>query len=136
MKKIQIIGNVTKDAEVYNTHDKSAVNFTVAVNEKYKDRTGQEQKRTTFVKCVLWVKTAGIASYIKKGLKVYVDGNPETEAYLNKEHIAMANLKIIVKDIQFLNNPNKSETAEENSVLASDNSSETLVPTPDDDLPF
>ena len=139
MKKIQIIGNVTRDAEVQTiATDRSAINFTVAVNERWKDKSGQKMERVTFIKCTLWCKNPSMSQYIKKGLKVWVSGSPEAEAYTGSEGKAVANLKIIVRDIEFLNNPSKQSNSETSNDSSSNNnlSEETFIPNDGQDLPF
>lgn len=138
MKKIQIIGNVTRDAEVHAiAPERSAINFTVAVNERYK-KDGQKIEKVTFVKCALWCKNPSMSQYIKKGLKVWVSGSPEAEAYMGAGEKPVANLKIIVRDIEFLNNPSKQSTSETSNDSSSNNnlSEETFVPNDGNDLPF
>lgn len=133
MKKIQVIGNVCKDAEVHTiAPERSAVNFTVAVNERYKDKQGVKQEKVSFIKCVIWCKMPSIAQYIKKGMKIYVEGSPEAEAYVGNDGKVVANVKIIARDIQFISSA-KQTTAPSAST---DSESDLLSPTPDDDLPF
>jgi single-strand DNA-binding protein len=137
MKKIQAIGNVTKDAAVRSFEGgKNAVNFDIAVNERWKDKSGAKHEKVTYIKCVMWCKVTTIAQYIKKGMKVFVEGSPETEAYIGgTENKPISNLKIVVKDIEFLSSTNRSSGAPEDESRHSP-SNDTLVPTPDDDLPF
>jgi len=76
MKKISIIGNVTKDAEVRAFEGgRSVINFDVAVNERFKDRNGQKQERTSYIRCAMWREVTTIAQYITKGTKLYVEGS-------------------------------------------------------------
>lgn len=132
MRKMQIIGNVTKDAEVRDANGKKVINFSIAVNEKYKDRSGVKQEKTFFYNCVDWRERTTIAEYITKGTKVYVDGTPEIEKYQNKEGETVTNIKITVRDIELLGGGKKSE-AQDQSML-----NESFIPESNDgsDLPF
>jgi len=130
MKKISIIGNVTKDAEVRAFEGgRSVINFDVAVNERYKDKNGQKQERTSYVRCAMWRENTSIAQYILKGTKLYVEGSPDADAYVNKEGKAVGNLKINVREIEFLGSAKKADSS-------SGSSEDTLVPSANDDLPF
>ena len=40
MRRIQVIGNLTANAEVREVSNKKAINFSLATNEKYKDSNG------------------------------------------------------------------------------------------------
>lgn len=131
MKKIQIIGNVTKDAEVRAFEGgRSVINFDVAVNERFKDRNGQKQERTSYIRCAMWREVTTIAQYITKGTKVYVEGSPDVEAYTNKEGKAVGSLKINVREMEFLGSAKKTDSGSGSS------HEESLAPSANDDLPF
>lgn len=131
MKKISIIGNVTKDAEVRAFEGgRSVINFDVAVNERYKDKNGQKQERTTYVRCAMWREVTTIAQYITKGTKLYVEGSPDADAYVNKEGKAVGNLKINVREIEFLGGPKKTDSGTGSS------SEDVPAQSTHDDLPF
>lgn len=80
MFKTIITGNLTADAEVRVTPNQHHVcNFTVAVNHGTK-----EKPNTTFVECAVWGKRAegSLPSFLTKGQKVLVEGEPACRAYL------------------------------------------------------
>lgn len=131
MKKISIIGNVTKDAEIRSFEGgRSVINFDVAVNERYKDKNGQKQERTSYMRCAMWRENTSIAQYITKGTKLYVEGSPDADAYINKEGKAVGNLKINVREIEFLGGAKKTDSSGNTS------SEDVLTPSANDDLPF
>lgn len=76
--KLSIIGNVGGDATLGTLPSGTPVaDFSVAVNETFKDRNQQEQSRTTWVKCSIYGKRAeALAPYITKGIAVFVSGKP------------------------------------------------------------
>ena len=132
MKKISIIGNVTKDAEVRAFEGgRSVINFDVAVNERYKDKNGQKVERTSYIRCALWREVTTIAQYITKGTKIYVEGSPDADAYINKDGKAVGNLKINVRELEFLGSAKKTETSGSSSP-----GEDVLTPSVNDDLPF
>ena len=132
MKKISIIGNVTKDAEIRRFEGgRSVINFDVAVNERYKDRNGQKAERTTYVRCAMWRENTSIAQYITKGTKLYVEGSPDADAYVNKEGKAIGNLKVNVREIEFLGSATKK--SESGSGAPAE---DVFAPSANDDLPF
>lgn len=139
MRKTEIIGNITRDAEVRTlTSGRSVINFDLATTEKWKDKnSGEKKEKTYYTKCALWRDKTAIAQYLTKGVKLYVEGSPEVEAWINQEGKAVGNVKINVREIEFLGGGKKNENA---TVAPASNSVETsegtLVPTPDSDLPF
>lgn len=133
MKKISIIGNVTRDAVVRDAGNRKAIGFGVAVNERFKDRNNVQQERTTFFNCTIWRNdNTAIAQYITKGKKVFVEGIPDIDTY-EREGKTVASIKINVRDIELLGGPAKTENAEAAETVSEEISSE---PAENDDLPF
>ena len=48
MIKLQVIGNLGKDAVLNNVNGKSVINFTVAHTERFKDAQGVQKDKTTY----------------------------------------------------------------------------------------
>jgi len=70
------IGNLGKDPDVrsMNNGDK-VVNLSIGCSERWKDKNGQKQERTTWVPVVIFGPLANIAEqYLRKGSKVFVQG--------------------------------------------------------------
>jgi single-strand DNA-binding protein len=86
VNKVILIGNLGKDPEVKVTPSGTTVaKFSVATNERYKDKTGQWQDRTEWHNVVAWQRTAEIISeYVKKGSKVYIEGSLRTNSWDDK----------------------------------------------------
>jgi single-strand DNA-binding protein len=83
VNKFICVGRLTKDPAVKYTPSGSAVaNFSIALNESYKDKAGQKQDRVEYVNIVAWTKLAEIAGeYLKKGSSVYLEGRLTTRSY-------------------------------------------------------
>jgi single-strand DNA-binding protein len=79
----QIIGNVTRDAEVRQIPSGQTVaSFSVATNRRWKDASGEWQDKADFHNVVAWGKLAEICSqYVKKGRKIYVEGRMQTSEW-------------------------------------------------------
>lgn len=85
LNKVMVIGNLGRDPEVRQAGDSMVADFSVAVNEKYKDRNGQQQDRTEWVTVVCWRRLAEIArDYLRKGSTVYVEGKLSTRSWTDK----------------------------------------------------
>lgn len=80
LNQAEIIGNLTKDPEVRQTPNGDVVcSFSVATNFAWKDRMGQEQKRTEYHNVVAWGQLANhISQQARKGRKIYVAGRLQT----------------------------------------------------------
>jgi len=86
VNKVILIGNLGKDPEVKVTPSGTPVaKFTLATNERYKDKNGQWQDRTEWHNLVAWQRTAEIiGEYVKKGSKIYVEGRLQTSSWDDK----------------------------------------------------
>ena len=71
-----IVGNVGKDPEARMTPSGQAVtSFSVATNRDYTTGTGEKVKETIWFRVTTWGKQAEVCNqYVKKGMKVLVDG--------------------------------------------------------------
>jgi single-strand DNA-binding protein len=87
VNKVILIGNLGKDPEVKYTPSGMAVaNFTLATNERYKDKEGNWQDKTEWHNLVAFQRTAEIVGeYLKKGRSVYVEGKLQTRSWDDKE---------------------------------------------------
>jgi single-strand DNA-binding protein len=136
MIKLQVIGNLGKDAVLNNVNGKSVINFTVAHTERFKDAQGVQKDKTTWVDCAYWTDRTGIAPYLKKGTSVYVEGTPDVRTYTTADGRNGATLSLRTLSIQLLGGrPNEGGSAQPESststTIGNSGSSEPL-----DDLPF
>jgi single-strand DNA-binding protein len=143
MIKLQIVGNLGKDAILKEVNGKSVINFSVAHTERFKDSTGNLKERTTWVECAYWTDRTAVAQYLKKGKMVYAEGSPEADAYMNKENQAAATLRMRVQNLQLLGGNEGSATGAASSLgsnSAASSPAATAAPVSDlsvaDDLPF
>ncbi len=83
VNKVILIGNLGKDPEVKYTPSGTAyAKFSLATNERYKDKSGNWQDRTEWHNIVAWQRTAEIAGeYLKKGRTVYIEGRIQTRSW-------------------------------------------------------
>ena len=87
VNKVILIGNLGKDPEVKYTHSGTAVaKFTLATNDRFKDKDGNWQDRTEWHNITAWARTAEVAGeYLKKGSKVYIEGSLRTHSWDDKQ---------------------------------------------------
>lgn len=104
LNKIMIIGNATRDAETRTMPTGTTVaNFTVAVNESYKDKSGEKVEKTEFIKCVAWGKLAEICGqYLKTGRQIYVEGKLQTRKWQDNDGCDKYMTEINANVVQFL----------------------------------
>ena len=79
--KVRLEGNLGKDAETTKTPTGNVVNFSMAVNEEWKDKQGKEHKETDWFQIQVWGPLAKIAAHLKAGTPVIVEGRLKPETY-------------------------------------------------------
>jgi single-strand DNA-binding protein len=89
VNKVILIGNLGKDPDIRSTQDgRELANLSIATAESWKDKsTGERKERTEWHKVVIFneglVKIA--KSYLKKGSKVYLEGQLQTRKWSDKD---------------------------------------------------
>lgn len=104
VNKVILIGNAGQDAEVKSTSSgKSVANFSLAINEGFRDKAGKSGQRVEWVRCVAWNKLAEIAgNYVKKGRQVFVEGRLQTRQYENREGAEKTVCEVVVTTLRVL----------------------------------
>jgi len=143
MIRIEIIGNIGRDATINMVNNRSVINFSVAHTDKYKDQQGTIIQRTTWVDCSYWADKTTIAQYLKQGTKVFVEGSPNSRAYQKKtDNSWTASLVCNVHRIELLGAPANKEGGDNRPAQSTPNSPGKAYPDaseitePIDDLPF
>ena len=87
INKVILIGNLGKDPEVkYTPGGMPVAKFSLATNERFKDKEGNWQDRTEWHNIVAFQRLAEIVGeYLKKGGKCYVEGRLSTSSWDDKE---------------------------------------------------
>ncbi|MFN2598321.1 MAG: single-stranded DNA-binding protein [Pyrinomonadaceae bacterium] len=102
--KIILVGNLGRDPELrYTAQGTPVCSFTLATNEKRKDRTGETQDITTWFRVTLWGRQAEAASqYLMKGRPVYVEGRLRVEEWTDRDGRQRYTLEVHATDMQFI----------------------------------
>lgn len=87
VNKVILVGNLGRDMELRYTPGGSAVGtLNLATTESWKDKTGNQQEKTEWHRCVLWGKTAeSLNEYLTKGKQVYIEGRLQTRHWDDKD---------------------------------------------------
>jgi single-strand DNA-binding protein len=89
VNKVILIGNLGADPEVRRMQDgRPVVNLRVATSESWRDKaTGERKEKTEWHRVVIFNEgLAKIAEqYLKKGSKVYLEGQLQTRKYTDKD---------------------------------------------------
>jgi single-strand DNA-binding protein len=145
VNKVILIGNLGKDPEVRALENGAKLaRFSIATSESYTDKNTNEKKEITeWHNIVVWRGLADVAeNYLKKGMKVYVEGKLRTRSWQDDAGNAKSSTEIVADNLTMLGA--KAETNRHSAAYPADASQEPSQPLSldmmsnedDDDLPF
>jgi single-strand DNA-binding protein len=104
VNKVILVGNIGRDVEVRHTPGGMAVaKFSLATNERRKDKDGNWQDQTEWHNIVAFGKLAEFAGqYLGKGRTVYVEGSIRTRTYDDEKGNRRYFTEIISQAIRFV----------------------------------
>ncbi|MBN8720503.1 MAG: single-stranded DNA-binding protein [Sediminibacterium magnilacihabitans] len=125
---MEFTGRITADAKVSTVKaDKEVVNFSVAINDRYRSKGSNETKEfVTFIN-VAWWMGPGIAKILRKGAIVTVTGRLYVTAYKDMQGEAKASINCHASEIKLVHSKKSEGQAETNPVEVAE---------PVEDLPF
>lgn len=102
--KVILVGNLGRDPELrYTAQGTPVCSFSMATNERRKDRNGEMQDHTTWFKVVLWNRQAETASqYLQKGRPVYIEGRLRVDEWTDRDGKSRYTLEVHATDMQFI----------------------------------
>lgn len=140
MNKALLIGNVGKDvATTVTTNGTTIAKFSLATSSTWKDKNGQKKTETQWHDIVCFGKGAEIlSSYVKKGSKIYIEGEIQYGEYTDKNGVKRKTTSIRCEDFRLLDSA--SSRAKTGGSSDSHDSNDSSYGSPstsyDDDIPF
>tara|TARA_X000000950_G_scaffold284034_1_gene386279 strand:- start:5198 stop:5599 length:402 start_codon:yes stop_codon:yes gene_type:complete len=133
------MGNLTRNPELRYTPSGSAVaDLGLAVNESFKNKSGETVEQTCFVDVVVWGRQAETASeYLQKGSPVFVEGRLQFDQWESQQGEKRSKLRVRAERVQFLSSGGGAGGASSGSTGQTPDVPPPSVPPPaDDDVPF
>ena len=93
MLQLSLIGTLGHDATEKTINGKNYLAYSVAVTEN---------KNTTWVDVMTRSENSNLKAYLKKGAKVYLQGNLSISAYTNKAGTAVASITLWSRDLEIV----------------------------------
>ena len=102
LNRVILVGRLTRDPDLRYTPSGIAVaNFTVAANRPYRNQQGEQE--ADFINCGVWRNAAeNLASYMKKGSLIGVEGRIQTRSYEGQDGKMVYVTEVLAENIQFL----------------------------------
>jgi len=88
VNKVILVGNLGDDPEARSLNNGGeVVNLRVATSENWKDKDGNRQERTEWHRVVIFNENLGrvAKSYLKKGSKIYLEGQIQTRKWQGQD---------------------------------------------------
>ena len=104
VNKVILVGNLGRDPELrYIQSGQAVANFSLATNEKWRDKEEKTQERTEWHRIVVWGKSAeNCAQYLQKGRSVYIEGRLQTREWEDREGNKRTTTEVVAQVVQFL----------------------------------
>ena len=141
INKVILIGRLGRDPEVkYTPSGQAVAKFSIATDETFKDRNGEQQRRTEWHNIVAWRRLAEICGeYLVKGKLIYIEGRLQTRQWEDRDGNKRNTTEIIAREMKMLSAKGEGER----SGFSSGQEEPTPAPSPapsaeitDDDIPF
>lgn len=137
LNKVQLIGNLGNDPDIIN--EGKIAKFSLATSESWNDKTSGERKtKTEWHNIVVYNEglVGVIQQYVKKGSKVYVDGQLQTRKWEDKDGATRYTTEVVLQGFNstliMLGEKNSSQESKLTSNTPSTDTSTDI----DDDIPF
>ena len=130
---MNIIGRLTRDAEVRTTsQEKQVVNFSIAINDSYRNKQGERIEQTSYFDCSYWI-SPNVAKILTKGALVELTGRVSTRAWTANDGELRASLNFHTATIKLHGGGKKTD-----NILDISNQEKKKVTEHEtvDDLPF
>jgi single-strand DNA-binding protein len=99
VNKAIILGNVTAQPEIRSTNDgREIANFSIATNEKWKDKSGNPQERVEYHRIVIFSQglVGVVKNYVSKGTKIYIEGKIQTRKWTDNNGVDKYSTEIVL----------------------------------------
>ena len=114
LNKVFLIGNLTRDPELrYTNNGVPVANLGVAVNRKFRDKSGELKEDVCFVTVTVWDKQAeACAQYLQKGKAIFVEGMLQSRTWETNDGQKRSAIDVRAERVQFLSPINGTKSAE------------------------
>ncbi len=101
VNKVILVGNLGKDPEVRSMQSGDRVcNLSIATSESWKDKaSGERKERTEWHRVVIFNQNIVTVAenYLKKGAKVYIEGQLETRKWTDKDGAEKYSTEVVLR---------------------------------------
>jgi single-strand DNA-binding protein len=101
VNKVILVGNLGADPEIRTTQDgRKIASFSVATSESWKDKnTGERKSKSEWHRVVVFSEglVRVVESYVKKGSKIYVEGQLQTRKWTDNNGVEKYSTEVVLQ---------------------------------------
>jgi single-strand DNA-binding protein len=107
LNQVLLVGRLTRDPELRHTAGGTPVtNFTLAINKRYRDPSGELKEEASFINVVAWQKLAELcAENLRKGSPGLVEGRLTSRSWETQDGQKVNVVEVRARRVQFLTRP-------------------------------
>lgn len=102
LNTVQLAGNLTRDPELKEVAGNTLASFGLAINRKYKTKSGETKEECTFVDVTSWGRQAElVGQYLTKGRNCLIEGNLKLEQW-EKDGQKRSKISVTANRVHFI----------------------------------
>ncbi len=153
INKVILVGNVGQEPEIKNTQDgREIATFSLATSDNWKDKSsGERKEKTEWHRVVVFSQglVGVIKNYVKKGAKLYLEGQLQTRKWTDSNGVEKYTTEIVLQNynstLQILDGKNSGGGSSDGDYYdsgssakksSSKKSKDVAVEEMDDEIPF
>ncbi len=104
LNKVFLIGNLTREPELrYTPAGVGVANLGLAVNRRYRDKSGELKEDVCFLTVTVWDKQAeACCQYLQKGSPIFVEGVLQSRSWETPDGQKRSTIDVRAERVQFL----------------------------------
>ena len=114
INRVTIAGNLTRDPAIRQVGQNLVCDFGIAINRKYRDKSGEMREDVTFVDIEVWGKIAeNCDKYLNKGSNCLIEGSLKLDQWQAPDGSKKSRMKVRAEAVHFLGGNNSGQRREE-----------------------
>jgi single-strand DNA-binding protein len=137
VNNVILVGNLGQDPDLsYLDSGTAKATLSLATNEKWKNKQGEDQEKTEWHRIIFWGRLAEICGeYLRKGREIYVEGKLQTRKWEDRDGNDRYTTEVVGFSMQMLGGRGDGGQSSPTTSRPTPPGPADL-PEPDDDIPF
>ncbi len=103
LNNVSISGNLTRNAELKTAGNTQISRFSVAVNERRRNASGEWEDYPNYIDCIMFgARAEKLNQYLVKGTKVAIEGRLHQSRWQDESGNNRSRLELVVNELEFM----------------------------------